>query len=43
MEFLEIDNDKGRELYLSFLDDLIYLLKEYREKIRQEIYYDELC
>ena len=43
MEFLDIDNSKSSEIYLSFLDDLICLLKEYREKIRQEIYYDELC
>ena len=40
MEFLDINNS---EIYLNFLDDLICLLKEYREKIRQEIYYDELC
>lgn len=43
MEFLDIDNTKGSEIYLNFLDDLISILKEYREKIRQEIYYDELC
>lgn len=43
MEFLEIDSSSGKELYLSFLDDLICLLKDYREKIRQEMYYDELC
>ena len=43
MEFLEINNTKSGEIYINFLDDLIYLLKEYREKIRQEIYYDELC
>lgn len=43
MEFLDIDNEKGREIYLNFLDDLICLLKNYREKVRQEIYYDELC
>ena len=42
MEFLDIDNTKSSEIYLSFLDDLIILLKEYREKIRQEVYYDEL-
>ena len=43
MEFLDIDNTQSSEIYLSFLDDLITLLKEYREKIRQEVYYDELC
>lgn len=43
MEFLDIDNSTSRELYLSFLDDLLELLKDYREKVRQEIYYDELC
>lgn len=43
MEFLNIDCSTSSELYLSFLDDLITLLKDYREKVRQEIYYDELC
>ena len=43
MEFLDIDNTKSSEVYLSFLDDLISILRDYREKIRQEIYYDELC
>lgn len=42
MNFLEIDNTKGSEIYLNFLDDLICLLQEYREKIREEVYYDEL-
>ena len=43
MDYLDINNTKGSEIYLNFLDDLICLLKDYREKVRQEIYYDELC
>lgn len=43
MELLDIDNLTSNKIYLNFLDDLICLLKEYREKIRQEVYYDELC
>lgn len=41
-EFLNIDNQSSQEVYINFLDDLICLLKDYREKVRQEIYYDEL-
>jgi len=44
MELLDIENVSSKEVYLKFLDDLIFLLRDYREKIRQEIYYyDELC
>lgn len=31
------------EKFLDILDESIQSLKDLREKIRQEIYYDELC
>ena len=35
--FLKIDTSLNNKIYLNLLDDLIKLLKEYREKIKEEI------
>lgn len=45
MDFLDINHfNHSKEVYLKFLDDLIILLQDYREKlIREDIEYDELC
>jgi len=43
MEFLKIENLDSKEIYLNFLEDLICLLKDYKETLKgREEEYDEL-
>lgn len=41
-EIIELHKCVEPEKFLDILDDCIQTLSEMREKIRQEIYYDEL-
>lgn len=43
MGIIEIKKCTDAEQFLEMVDDCIQTLQELREKIRQEIYYDELC
>ena len=36
MDFLEIKNEIGKDVYLIVLEDLITMLNEFREKVRKE-------
>lgn len=43
MDIIELHKCVEPEKFLDILDDCIESLEALREKIRQEIYYDELC
>ena len=43
MEILEIDGEIGKTIFVDFLDDLIGLLQDYKTKVMEVGYDDELC
>ena len=43
MEIIELYKCVDLERFLDILDESIQSLEDLRSKIRQEIYYDELC
>ena len=42
MDVIEIEKNEAEEKVLSILDNCIAILETFREKLRKEIYYDEL-
>lgn len=42
-DIIELHKCADPEKFLEILDDCIQTLEDLRERVRQEIYYDELC
>lgn len=42
-DIIELHKCIDPERFIEILDDSIQTLEDLREKVRQEIYYDELC